>query len=126
VASLLLAFGAYLPFEINRWLYRVPVYNLFRGSYRNLYEFIFAVAVLAGLGANYVVSMEREQVRRAVTRGVALLTVIVIGAAITYRFFLRRLGAAYPPPVQAGSLADPEAFIPLIFFILSVAAFWFY
>ncbi len=126
VASLLLAFGAYLPFEINRLLYRVPVYNLFRGSYRNLYEFIFAVAVLAGLGANYLVSMEREQARRALTRSIAALSVIVIGATLAYRFFLRRLGAAYAPPAQAGSLADPEAFIPLIFFILSAATLWFY
>jgi hypothetical protein len=65
-------------------------------------------------------------VRRALTRAIATLAVIVTGTALTYRFFLRRLGAWSPPPAPAGSLTNPEAFVPLIFFILSVAALYFY
>ena len=42
VVSMLLAFGGYLPFELNHKLYRIPGYNSFRGLYRHQYEFTFA------------------------------------------------------------------------------------
>ena len=49
--ALPLALGDQLPFGINHLLYRIPVYNLFRGSYRHMHEFTFAASVLAGLGS---------------------------------------------------------------------------
>jgi hypothetical protein len=126
VFALVLAIGAYLPFGINHLLYRIPVYNLFRGSYRHLYEFTFAVAVLAGLGIKYLGEMEPEQVKRALKRSVLTLTTLVAGTAISYRFLLSRFGTPTPPPAQAGSLTSAEALIPLCFFILSVVALIFY
>jgi hypothetical protein len=48
------------------------------------------------------------------------------GTTILYRFSLSRLGTLSPPPAQAGSLANAEAYVPLIFFVLSLTALWFY
>jgi hypothetical protein len=124
--ALLLAIGAYLPFGLNHLLYRIPVYNLFRGSYRHLYEFSFAIAVLAGLGIKYLGEMEPQQVRRALKRSVLTLTILVAGTALSYRFLLPRFGTPAPPPAQAGSLTNPEALIPLCFFVLSVVTLLLY
>ena len=39
VISLLLAFGDYLPFGLNKVLFHIPVYKLFRASARHVFEF---------------------------------------------------------------------------------------
>jgi hypothetical protein len=124
--SLVLAVGAYLPFGINRLLYQIPVYNIFRGSYRHLYEFTFAVAVLAGLGIKYIVEMERANVRLAFKRSVVTMAALVATTALSYQFLLPSFGTPVPPPAQAGSIISAEALIPLCFFILSVVALLFY
>ena len=126
VVSLVLAFGDFLPFELNHLLYRVPVYNLFRGSYRHTFEFTFAAAVLAGLGVTYLARMPRAQVEQALRRSSLALAAIVSLTAVIYRFFGKSLGTAILPSAQAASLANPEAFVPLSLFVLSVGALWFY
>ncbi len=124
VIAIVLACGAYLPFGLNHLLYRIPVYNLFRGSYRHLYEFTFAMAVLAGLGLDRIVQMGPAGVWRALGRGTAVVAVLVIITALGYRF----LGSILPTPrpTSAGSLTDPEALIPLLLFPLCVAVLWIY
>jgi len=126
VVALTLAVGAYLPFGLNHLLYRVPIYNLFRCSYRHLCEFSFAVAVLAGFGVNYIVEMERAQTRQALKRGILAMTALVTCTAVAYRFFGSRLGTPIPPPAGSGSLANAEALVPLSFFVLSVAVLCLY
>ena len=66
--ALVLAMGTYLPYGLNHQLYRLPVYNLFRGSARHLLEFDFAVAVLAGLGMTRLQRCESQAAWRAVRR----------------------------------------------------------
>lgn len=126
VVSLGLAMGPHLPFGINSLLYRIPGLNLFRCPYRHLYEFSFALAVLAGIGASSLAQLEREQAKRIARRAALILTALVAGTTILYRFSLSRLGTLSPPPAQAGSLANAEAYVPLIFFVLSLTALWFY
>jgi len=126
VVALVLAFGGYLPFGLYRLLFYVPGYNLFRAPYRHLLEFTFALAVLAGLGMDCLVRVERERARRALVRSVVMLAALVAGTLITYRFFGQYLETAVPRPAEARSLASPEVLVPLVFFALSVAALWLY
>jgi hypothetical protein len=69
--------------------------------------------------------MERAEMRRVSGRSVGVLAIIVAITAIAYRFFGPSL-ATHMPPAGAYSLSHPDALVPMIFFVLSVAALWFY
>src|SRR5205823_6060473 len=97
VVAVGLATGDYLPFGLNHLLYRLPIYNLFRGSYRHTYEFTFALAVLAGLGADRLERAEWASVRPVLLRASLVLGGVVTVVALIYRFFAHRLGAAASP-----------------------------
>ncbi len=126
--ALLLALGDYLPFELNHRLYNIPVYNLFRASGRHLFEFTFAIAVLAGIGASRLAqpgALDRVAVLRATRRSLIALAVIVIVEVIAYRFFQRLLEMPdYPRPPGADSLKNAELWVTLAFFVLSAALLW--
>ena len=123
--ALLLALGDYLPFGLNRLLYDIPVYNLFRASGRHLFEFTFAIAVLAGIGASRLASMDRASILRATRRSLITLVAIVIVEVIAYRFFQRLLEMPdYPRPPGAESLKNAELLVTLAFFVLSAALLW--
>lgn len=125
-AALLLAFGAYLPFNSYRLLHRVPVYNLFRASGRHLMEFDFAMALLAGWGATALARMERAAARRLLAGSIAAIATVVLVGGIIYRFFSRRLATDIPLPAQAGAWSNPEFYVPVVFFALSAAALLLY
>jgi len=125
MVALLLAFGDYLPFGFNQLLYRIPVYNLFRASGRHLFEFTFAIAVLAGIGASRLAQMDRATVLRATRRSMVTLATVVIVAVIVYRFFQHLLVMPERPlPPGAGSLKNAELLVTLAFFVLSLATLW--
>src|SRR5215510_7002067 len=44
LVSLAISLGDFLPFGLNRVLYGLPIYNLFRASGRHMYEFTFSLA----------------------------------------------------------------------------------
>jgi hypothetical protein len=115
--SLLLAFGGYLPFELNHLLYRVPGYSVFRGLYRHQFEFTFAMAMLAGLGMN-------QLRRKTLLQATMAMSAIVAAVVILYRFFGERLANADPRPATANAFGNPEFLIPLACFVLSLAALW--
>jgi hypothetical protein len=120
LGSLVLAFGGYLPFELNHLLYRVPGYSAFRGLYRHQFEFTFAMAMLAGFGANRIAS------GRALRRGAMAMAGLVAVVAILYRFSGARLASVQPLPATAASLRNPEFWVPLVCFLLSLAALWWF
>ncbi len=122
VVALLLAFGFYLPFGIHKFLYRVPVYSLFRASGRNFMEMNFALAMLAGLGATALAQLDRKLVRQVLVKSAALLAAIVAAAVIVYRFFDEKLVGETPLPTEAGQLSNPDIFVPVVFFGLSIFA----
>jgi Bacterial membrane protein YfhO len=124
VCAVVLATGDNLPFGLNHLLYRVPVYNLFRGSYRHTYEFTFALAVIAGIGADSL--FERARAGRALRRASLALGIVVMAVALIYRFFAHRIGAQGQPEAGADSLTNLELLIPLSMFALSVGVSWFY
>jgi hypothetical protein len=124
VVSLTLSLGDYLPFESNRVLYSLPIYNLFRASGRHMYEFTFSVAVLGGLGASYIARSGPEARRRAARRGLILFAAIVGMTIIIYRFFGQYLPAGDSPRVAAANaLTNFEAWVPVLVAGLSLAAF---
>jgi hypothetical protein len=120
--SLILAFGDFLPFHLNRVLYRLPIYNLFRASARHLYEFTFALGVLAGLGMTYLAQSEAKDARRAFVRGAALFVLVFVVATIIYRFSGSWLVTATPRPAGSESLLAREGLAPIVFFVISLSA----
>ncbi len=124
--SLVMSFGSNLPFELNRLLYQIPINNLFRGPYRHLFEFTFALAMLSGFGLSYLRQHDWRQTRRAVVISLTSIAACVIATAAIYRFFGYRVGAAMPQPPGAHALTNPEAFVPLACFALSaLVLLWF-
>src|SRR6185295_6652958 len=114
------------PFDLNHLLFKLPIYNLFRGSYRHLAEFSLAAAVLAGIGVNTLTQQPRERAQRTFRQAAILLTVLVGGTLIVYRFFAHRLVIWTPRPANAGSLTNPEVLIPIGCLVVSVAVCWFF
>ncbi|HKQ73497.1 MAG TPA: YfhO family protein, partial [Blastocatellia bacterium] len=126
ICAIVLAAGDFLPFGLNRALYRVPVYNLFRGSYRHTYEFTFALAVLAGLGATSLERLNWERLRPVLWRASLTLAAVVTGVAVIYRFGGHLLGAASKAASGANHLTNYEALAPLGMFVLSLIVLWLY
>ncbi|MBS1811596.1 MAG: YfhO family protein [Acidobacteria bacterium] len=124
--SLALAFGSYLPFGLHRWLYAIPVYNLFRSSGRHVLEFTFALSVLAGLGLTYLAKMEWTRARRILVVSSGALAILFGIAATAYLFFGARLHQGGAPPSNAAFLANFELLFPLIFFLLGLVSVWVY
>lgn len=117
--SLLLTFGDNLPFGAYRMMYKIPVYNLFRASGRNLFEFSFALSVLAGLGVTALASLERRKAKRVLSVSLVIFAALWGSAAVLYLFFTRQLAFKIQPPVNAGSVKNLEFLLPLLFFILT-------
>ncbi len=83
LTALLLAFGSYLPFQLNELLFKLPVYGLFRAAYRHLFEFTFALAVLAGLGLDWLMRQDALQRRAAWLKCCAVTGLLFAVAACT-------------------------------------------
>jgi hypothetical protein len=124
LVSLFLSFGDYLPFGLNHVLYRTPVYNLFRASYRHMLEFTLAGAVLTGLGINYLALADRKQAIRAFACSAVAMTLIVITILIAYFVGGGYLEATPPRPALGDSASNPELYLPLIFFVISLVVLW--
>ncbi|MEP7273720.1 MAG: YfhO family protein, partial [Acidobacteriota bacterium] len=126
VAAIVLAFGDFLPFGLNRILYHLPVYNLFRASARHLFEFDFSIGVIAGLGVSHLARSDRAAAIRAFRPAAIILTLLVAGTAIAYRFLGDYLVTSLPRPAGAESLRTPEGLYPLVFLVLTVGSVWLY
>ncbi|MFN7944591.1 MAG: YfhO family protein [Blastocatellia bacterium] len=118
-AALLLSFGDYLPFGLNHLLYRVPVFNLFRASYRHLLEFTFAAAMLAGFGLEGLSRLKRDSATRALIRSSLVLLMLLIVVTLIFLFFTAKLGAPVTP--QRTSITNAEILVPWLMCGLCVA-----
>ena len=126
ILSLFFALAPSMPFGIHRMLYHAPVYNLFRSSFWHLFEFNLAVAALAAIGCSRLAQTEAGDLKRALIKSLGLTSALVVFTTTLYFFFPHRLGAESPPPPGASALTNPEAFIPLLMFALSVASICYY
>lgn len=118
--SLCLCLGDNLPFGFNHWLYRLPVFNLFRGSYRHMLEFTFAAAVLAGLGLHQLTQAPAEQARQLWRNSSILLSAVVGVTTLLYLSAARLFAASYFPAPEQLRLSNPEAFVPLLLTLSSL------
>jgi hypothetical protein len=126
VVALALAFGSYLPFGIHQFLHQVPVYNLFRASGRHLFEFDFALAVLAALGATWAAREGNQLARRGALISVGVMAVIVAFTAICYRYLADWFVMDLPVSANAKSFTNPELVVPVAFFVSSAVVLCFY
>jgi len=124
LVSLALSLGHYLPLDLNRVLYGLPIYNLFRAPGRHMYEFTFSLGVLGGLGASYIARSAPEASRRAAIRGAILFAGAVAVTTLSYRFLVPYLPVGDTPRVAAAnSLTNFEAWVPVLVAALSLVAF---
>lgn len=115
-----LALGRFLPFEMYRLVYHVPVLNLFRVPARHLMEVDFALAVLAGRAVTSLADVRRSR-RLFVTAVVTLIVLFLTWSAVTWlRPAIFRL--ARPGPITL--LRAPELFMPLVLAIAGGWAVW--
>ncbi len=124
VVCLALAVGRFLPFNLYKLVYYVPILNLFRVPARHLMEVEFALAVLAGRGLTAIASSVSQQNRLRVMRAVFiaggaffLLTVVAVSWWRPADF---RLGRSAPVTI----LRAPELFLPILIAGLSAIALW--
>lgn len=111
VGSLVLSFGDYLPLKLNHLLFAIPVNNLFRASFRHMFEFTFAIGVLAGIGLDRIRHAETPNARRLLRVPMVAIAGLVFASLIT-SFVSKGIH----------SISKPEIFAPLIFFLLSALA----
>ncbi|HKX26351.1 MAG TPA: YfhO family protein [Blastocatellia bacterium] len=123
IGSMLLAFGSYLPFGLNRALYHVPGYGSFRGLYRHQLEFTFALALLGGFGVQRLIT--KGGAGKLLKRSIIAMGSLMAAAVILYRFCGEALATVQPRPERAGSLANPELIVPVCCFVLSGVVLWF-
>ena len=111
--SLLLAFGTYLPFQIDHLLHRLPVYGLFRVQARHMLEFTFCAGILAALGVTGFARSEWSTRRRTYVRAAAVFLVAVIATVLAYTVFGERFVTVTPRAAGSGLLFGAESIIPI-------------
>jgi hypothetical protein len=121
VICLALAIGRFLPLNVYKLVYYIPVLNLFRVPARHLMEVEFALAVLAGRGLTAVAfTSSRAKVLRAVAFAgglVFLLTCLTVS-------WLRPAGFQLGRVAPVTILRAPELFVPIVIAFLSGLALW--
>ncbi|NOT62866.1 MAG: hypothetical protein HOP19_21870, partial [Acidobacteria bacterium] len=109
--ALVLSLGDALPW-MNETLYRVPIYNLFRAPYRQLFGLAFAAAVLAGFGLEALRTVERARLKQWLQiSSISLITLVALTATL-YRWGGAWLQTAQPAPAR--SFAQAEILMPLL------------
>lgn len=121
VICLALAIGRFLPLNIYKLVYYIPVLNLFRVPARHLMEVEFALAVLAGRGLTALaLTSSRAKVLRAVTIAGGLVFLLTCLTVSWFRPAGFQLGRVAPVTI----LRAPELFIPIVIALLSASALW--
>lgn len=122
LGSLALALGGFLPFDLYRLVYYVPVLNLFRTPARHLMEVDFALAVLAGRAISVITRTRHETRTLVVTLIVALsllaLSILTVTWLRPLDFRLGRTAASVTP------LRAPELFLPIVLAAFSLWALY--
>jgi hypothetical protein len=125
VVCLALAIGRFLPVNIYKLVYYIPVLNLFRVPARHLMEVEFALAVLAGRGLTAIAARsqsERAKVLRLVAAAGGLVFLFTCLTVSWWRPAGFRLGRLAPVTI----LRAPELFLPILIAGLSAVALWFF
>lgn len=120
VVCLALALGRFLPLNIYKLVYYVPVINLFRVPARHLMEVEFALAVLAGRGLTAIMTLRKStKIIAACSALVFLLTCLTV---TWWRSPAFHLGRSAPVTL----LRAPELFMPILIAAASAIVLWFF
>ncbi len=120
VVALLMAFGRFLPFQLYKVVYQLPLLNLFRSPSRHLMEVQFALAVLAGRGLTAIrTSRSPKTLPRAAFAGGSVLLITCL-TVTWWRPAAFRLAREVPVTL----LRAPELFVPIIVAAFSAIALW--
>lgn len=121
LVGLTLCLGQFLPLQLYKIFYHIPILNLFRVPARHLLEVEFALAVLAGRGLTALTSARATRrgklVAVAVGGGVFLLTCLVVTWGRPDYFRAGR-------DVSITLLRVPELFVPVAIAAASGWALW--
>ena len=121
IVCLALAFGRFLPLNLYKLVYYVPVINLFRVPARHLMEVEFALAVLAGRGLTAIASPQTSaKTLRSVSVAGGLVFLLTCLTVSWWRPSGFKLGRVAPVSI----LRAPELFIPILIAGLSALALW--
>jgi hypothetical protein len=121
IVCLALAFGRFLPLNLYKLVYYVPVINLFRVPARHLMEVEFALAVLAGRGLTAITSSQASaKTLRSVSVAGGLVFLVTCLTVSWWRPSGFKLGRVAPVSI----LRAPELFIPILIAGLSALALW--
>jgi hypothetical protein len=121
VVCLALAFGRFLPLNLYKLVYYVPVINLFRVPARHLMEVEFALAVLAGRGLTAIASSQTSaKTLRSVSVAGGLVFLLTCLTVSWWRPSGFKLGRVAPVSI----LRAPELFLPILIAGLSALALW--
>ena len=121
IVCLALAFGRFLPLNLYKLVYYVPVINLFRVPARHLMEVEFALAVLAGRGLTAIASSQTSaKTLRSVSVAGGLVVLLTCLTVSWWRPSGFKLGRVAPVSI----LRAPELFIPILIAGLSALALW--
>lgn len=92
--SFLLILGDSTP--LYRWLYKVPVFNLFRGPARNWYECDYALAMLSAYGMESILYPKAENGRiKRWSAVLAISCILIIGSSVISSRIIRQLPATH-------------------------------
>lgn len=112
---LALAIGRFLPFDLYRVAYHVPILNLFRVPARYLMVVDFSLAVLAGRAVTILPEMRRP--RRTIVVGVVSAVVLLLAWSVVTWLRPSAFHLARVAPVTV--LRAPELFMPVALAIMS-------
>ncbi len=124
--SFLLAMGNNTPLFLL--IYRLPVFNLFYNSSAHMLELNFAVAVLSGIGLQYVLE-DKKQFRKKTAGlivGLLLLFVAVAAAFLISFVSAGETGLHYRLNLtRTLTFSNPAIYVPIIMMLLSGTICWF-
>ena len=114
-----LSLGRFLPLDLYRVIYHLPVLNLFRVPARHLMEVDFALAVLAGRAVTFLPTMQSLPRRRVLAAAAGVLVLGLTAAVVTV---WRPERFALTDGASVSVLKAPELFVPLVLGGLSFGA----
>ncbi len=128
VLAFLLALGDSIR-PLNKLLFHLPVYNVFRGPSKHILEVSFSMSILVGFGMSFL--MDREKERRFRTELVIALSAVILASLIGFTLFHDALRDFFRDsfsqmqhfqlrwergdvPKDALSMSDPGIYIPIL------------
>lgn len=148
IIGFVLALGSTLPF-VHKIMFHVPIYNMFRGAARNLFEVDFAVAVISAIAVDFIAGKQftKKEHRRltfSILLPVQALVLAIAGVlipALVFRKFtpflilnrdglnriLSGLVLTNSEMMQAFranvSLSSPVIYVPLATIVIAIISF---